>query len=390
VQPPVATVDGMAEDSIDRYRIAVPDDAVDDLVRRVWTTRWPRQPPGTGWERGTPVDYLEELAAYWAWVYSWRDHEAALNTFPQYTTVIDGATVHFAHVRSPEPNAVPLLLTHGYPSSFAEFHRVIGPLADPRSHGGDAADAFHVVVPSLPGYGFSTPLTETGWTMSRMAKAWVELMRRLGYDRYFAHGTDVGAGVTGMLGSFDPEHVAAVHVSTDPISLALLEGMLPEVDDSFTEEEKRRHAHWSRYGQQGRGYLQILGTKPQTVAYGLHDSPVALLAWIVEKLATWSTVDIDWDDILTGASIYWFTGSGASTAHFIYESAHSTEWPAPSDVPQGWAVFGAEALMRRAFNHDGKIEHFAEYATGGHFPALEVPRVLVDELRGYFRTVRWA
>ena len=378
----------MIGDLVTEYRIDIPQDTLDDLHRRIAGTRWPRQLPGTGWERGVPVDALRELAAYWAGGFSWRDQEARLNALPQFTTTIDGAPVHFAHVRSPEPDALPLVLSHGYPSSFAEFRRLVGPLSDPRAHGADAADAFHLVIPSLPGYAFSNPLSEPGWTMTRMARAVAELMRRLGYERYVAHGTDVGAGVCGMLGSFDPEHVAAVHVSSDPSSLGLLEGMLPPVDDTFSEQERERHEYWTGYGREGRGYLQIQGTRPQTLAYGLHDSPVAQLAWIAEKFQAWTVVPVERDDVLTDVSIYWFTGSGASAAHFLYDAQHSAEWPPPSSTPQGWAMFSAEPLARRVFNPDGRIEHFTEFDTGGHFPALEVPELLIGDLREFFRKFR--
>jgi len=370
--------------TISEYRIQISEADLDDLSRRIAETRWPRQLPGTGWERGVPVDYLRDLASYWAGGFAWRDQEARLNAFPQFRTEIDGATIHFVHMRSPHPQAMPLVLTHGYPSSFAEFIDVIRPLAHPE----DPADAFHVVVPSLPGFGFSGPLGEAGWTIARTARAWAELMRRLGYDRYVAHGTDVGAGVTGMLGAFDADHVMALHISADPTSLALLEGMLPDEDDSFTDYERERIDQWRAFGSEGRGYLQIQRTKPQTIAYGLNDSPAGQLAWMAEKFESWSCRPVDRDVLLTEVSIYWFTGSGASTAHSLYDAAHAMEWPAPRNVPQGWAVFGAESLTRRALNPEGNIEHFAEYEAGGHFPALEVPDLLVDDLRTYFRGFR--
>ncbi|HEX6683376.1 MAG TPA: epoxide hydrolase [Candidatus Limnocylindrales bacterium] len=373
-------------DEITEYRIEIPDEDVADLNRRITQTRWPRQLPGTGWERGVPVDYLRDLASHWTGGYSWRDTEARLNAFPQFKTVIDGAPIHFVHVRSPHPQARPLILTHGYPSSFVEFAEVITPLAHPD----DPDDAFHVVVPSLPGYGFSGPLEQTGWTLSRTAHAWAELMRRLGYDRYFAHGTDIGAGVTGMLGSFDSDHAAALHVCADPTSLALLEGMLPNEDDSFTDEERERLEHWRNYGAEGRGYLHIQRSKPQTLAYGLNDSPVAQLAWMAEKFEAWTgpTTRVDREALLTEVSIFWYTSSGVTAAHSIYEAAHSMDWPAPSTVPQGWSIFGSESLLRRALNPDGKIEHFTEHEAGGHFPALEVPDLLVEDIRDYFREYR--
>ena len=376
----------MTEESIREYRIDIPQDSLDDLHERLARTRWAPQPPRTGWERGVPVDYLRNLADHWRTAYDWRAQEAALNAFPQFTTEIDGERLHFAHVRSPEPDARPLLLSHGYPSTFAEYAQIIGPLTDPRAYGGDPSDAFHVVVPTLPGFGLSTA-ADTGWTMTRMARAWAELMSRLGYEGYFAHGSDVGAGITGTLGAVDPDGVAAVHVAADPTAIALLEGMLP-ADEDLRPELRERATHWRAFGAEGRGYLQIQGTKPQTIGYGLHDSPVAQLAWMAEKFQSWTNEPIDPDMLLTIVSIYWFTGSGAATAHFLYDAAHSHEWPSPSKTPQGWAVFAAEPLLRQVFNGGGEIAHFAEYERGGHFPALEVPDLLVSELRGYFRDQR--
>ena len=217
------------------FRIEVPETDLDDLRDRLARTRWPDELPGVGWSRGVPLGYLKELAEYWRTDYDWRANEARLNGFPQFTTVIDGQVIHFLHVRSPEPDALPLVITHGYPSSIAEFADLIGPLTDPRGHGGDPADAFHVVVPSLPGFGFSSPLAETGWELARTAKAWVELMRRLGYERYGAHGGDVGAGVSGDLGIHDPDRVVGAHVTTDPTALALIGGMLPDEAEDMTE-----------------------------------------------------------------------------------------------------------------------------------------------------------
>jgi pimeloyl-ACP methyl ester carboxylesterase len=377
------------------FQVAIPQADLEDLTDRLGRTRWPDELPGIGWSRGVPLGYLKELAAYWADGYDWRAQEARLNQFPQHTTTIDGQTIHFLHVRSPEPDALPLLVTHGYPSSVAEFLKIIGPLSDPRAHGGDPADAFHVVAPSLPGFGFSVPLQQAGWESGRTARAWVELMGRLGDTRYGAHGGDIGAGVSGDLSGLDPERVVGAHVNTDPTGLALLD-LLPAELDGLSEAEAASHQRLRQYGQDGRGYLQIQGTRPQTLAYGLTDSPAGQLAWIVEKFKEWTDpanqlrdMTVDRDQLLTNVSVYWFTRSGAGAATFLYEAAHAMrEWGAPSPAPTGFAVFGEGSLMRRALDPEHKVEHWSEFDRGGHFPAMEVPELLVGDIRTFFRRLR--
>jgi epoxide hydrolase len=381
---------------IEPFRIDTPQAGLDDLRDRLARTRWPDELPGLGWSRGVPLDYLRDLAEYWRIGFDWRKQEAMLNELPQYTTTIDGQRIHFLHVRSPEPNALPLVLTHGYPSSVVEFVDVIGPLTDPRTHGGDPADAFHAVAPSLPGFGFSSPLRDSGWESTRTAKAWVELMRRLGYQRYVAHGTDIGAGVSGDLGIHDPDGVLGAHVATDPSALALIGGMLPEESEEMTESQRRRLTELRAWEADGRGYLQIQSTRPHTLAYALSDSPTAQLAWIVEKFKEWTNPAaqlpddaVDRDHLLTNVSIYWFTGTGASAATFIYEAAHAErDWGASSPAPTGMAVFGADEIMRYALNRDGHVEHWSEFDRGGHFPALEAPDLLVEDIRKFFRDLR--
>jgi epoxide hydrolase len=377
------------------FRIDIPQTDLDDLRARLARTRWPDELPGVGWARGVPLGYLKELTAHWTGGFDWRAQEARLNQFPQHTTTIDGQPIHFLHVRSPEPDALPLLVTHGYPSSVAEFLEIIGPLTDPRAHGGDPADAFHVVAPSLPGFGFSTPLQQAGWESSRTAKAWVELMGRLGYTRYGAHGGDIGAGISGDLSGLDPERVVGAHVNTDPTALALLD-FLPTELDGLSEEEAASHQRLRQYGQDGKGYLQIQGTRPQSLAYGLTDSPAGQLAWIVEKFQEWTDPAkqlpdqaVNRDQLLTNISLYWFTRSGASAAQFIYEAAHAARaWGAPSPAPTGMAVFGEGSLLRRALDPDHKVEHWSEFDRGGHFPAMEVPDLLVGDIRAFFRRLR--
>jgi pimeloyl-ACP methyl ester carboxylesterase len=378
------------------FRVDIPQPAIDDLRDRLARTRWPEELAGVGWSRGVPLGYLQGLAQYWGGGYDWRKHEALLNELPQFTTVIDGQRIHFLHVRSPEPDALPLIVTHGYPSSVAEFLDVLGPLTDPRAHGADPADAFHVVAPSLPGFGFSSPLSGTGWESTRTAMAWVELMHRLGYERYGAHGGDIGAGVSGDLGLHDPAGVVGAHVTTDPTALALIGGMLPDEADDMTEAQKRRLEELRGWEADGRGYLQIQSTRPQTLAYGLSDSPAAQLGWIVEKFKEWTNPSaelpedaVDRDRLLTNVSIYWFTGTGTSAASFVYEAAHAErDWGATSPAPIGMAVFAADDMLRYVLNRDGHVEHWSEFERGGHFPAMEAPDLLVTDVREFFRELR--
>ncbi len=387
--------------SVKPFRINIPQAALDDLHERLARTNWPDQLPGAEWSRGVPVSYIKELADYWRTGYDWRAQEARLNEFPQFTTEIDGQIIHFLHVLSPEPNALPLLILHGYPSSFAEFMKIIGPLVDPRAHGGDPTDAFHVVVPSLPGYGFSIPVREAGWELSRSSRAMAALMSRLGYDRYLAQGGDIGAGVVGMLGTIDSDHIIGAHIVTDPTALALLGAPIadPNDDPTLTPGEKQRLQGLRELQAEGKGYLQIQSTKPQTLAYSLADSPVGQLAWIVEKFEAWTNVvaalpdeAVDRDQLLTNISLYWFTRTGASAANFIYEASHSTvPWGAESHTPTAFAAFNVkhvEKAMRQMVDPENKIEHWSNFDQGGHFPAMEAPDLLVGDIRKFFRQFR--
>ena len=383
--------------TIQPFTINIPQAALDDLHDRLARTRWPDELPGVGWSRGVPLSYLKQLTAYWRDEYDWREQEARLNQFPQFTTEIDGQAVHFLHVRSPEPAALPLLLIHSWPGSIAEFMRMIGPLSDPRAHGGDAADAFHVVVPSIPGFGFSLPVREVGWTSGRIARAFAELMRRLGYDRYGAHGGDIGAGVAGGLSPIDPDRVVGVHVTSDPptaVSFAMVSGD-PAANPALSEAEKQRVEGMKQTAMDGMGYIQIQTTRPQTLAYALTDSPVGQLAWIAEKFKEWTdpTAElpedaVDRDQLLTNISIYWFTRSGASAAHVMYESMRAQEWGEEGSAPTGWAVFGANSIARRLMDPEHKITHWSEFERGGHFPAMEVPDLLTGDIRTFFRRLR--
>lgn len=391
----------MTDQEITPFRIAVPQESLRELRDRLAATRWPVPTPGAGWDRGVPGEYLKELAGYWREEYDWRKHEDRLNALPQFTTTIDGQRIHFLHVRSSEPDALPLILTHGYPGSFAEFTELIGPLTDPAAHDGDPADAFHLVIPSLPGFGFSTPVTEPGWDTVRTARSWVALMHRLGYERYVAQGGDIGAAVTGMLGAVDPDGVLATHVNSDPLAIALVGERIGIDFDSFaarddvTEPERERAHALAAYGRDGRGYLELQSTRPRTVGYALADSPVAQLAWIAEKFKEWTHPSaelpedaVDRDQLLTIVSLYWLTGTGASAASFLWESAHSSEWLAPAGTPQGWAMFAADGVARRLLNSAGAIDHWTDYHRGGHFAAMEAPELLIDDVRTYFRAFR--
>jgi microsomal epoxide hydrolase len=381
------------------FRVDVPQSDIDELHRRIDATRWPGEIPGTGWERGVPLGYLKELAEYWRTTFDWRAAEKWLNQYPQFTTEIDGVTVHFLHVRSAEPNATPLILTHGWPSSAAQYIDVIGPLVDPVAHGGDPADAFHVVVPSIPGYGFSGPTGRAGWSMSRVARAWAELMARLGYDRYVTQGGDWGKVISLELGRIDAEHVAAAHInmlvtmfSDDPDTLAGL---------SDEDMAKVEHTRW--FADECTAWSRQQATRPQTIAYSLTDSPIGQLAWITEKFKEWAdTVDrpedaIDRDTLLTIVSTYWFTGTAGSSAHMYFETMHTMAdhvrtWggPWPLAVPVGVAVFPADAtrpIRRFAEQVLPSMTRWTEFDRGGHFPALEQPELLVGDIREFVRSL---
>ncbi|MEV0186813.1 epoxide hydrolase family protein [Streptomyces sp. NPDC050625] len=380
------------------FRIDIPQAQLDDLNRRLDATRWPDELPGVGWDRGVPLGYLKELAEYWRTSFDWRAAEAQLNAHPQFTEEIDGARVHFLHVRSPEPDATPLLLTHGWPGSVAEFLDVIGPLTDPRAHGGDPADAFHLVIPSIPGYGFSS-LTETGWDTARIARAWAELMARLGYDRYVAQGGDAGAVISLELGRIDPEHVAGVHVnmlmtfpSGDPAELAALD-----------ERDQARLGKLARFDAELSGYMKLQQTRPQTLAYALTDSPVGQLAWIVEKFLDWTGATalpedaVDRDRLLTNVTIYWLTATAGSSAQFYYEGAAGVRAaaagsvPPPLTVPVGVAVFPDDIFVpvRSLADRDiPTITHWTEFEQGGHFAALEQPAAVTGDIRAFARSLR--
>jgi epoxide hydrolase len=382
-----ATVSSPAE--IRSFRIDIPQADLDDLRARLNRTRWPDQLPGVGWDYGIPLDYVQELAEYWRDAYDWRAQERRLNEFPQFTTTIDGQNVHFLHVRSAEPGALPLVMTHGWPGSIAEFMEVIGPLTDPAAHGGHPADAFHLVVPAIPGYGFSGPTRERGWNVRRVARAWDELMRRLGYQRYGTQGGDWGSSISRELGVIVPEHLIGVHLNM----LAPVPGDQVELGD----EDQARVEALRRFRSTGSGYGAIQSTRPQTLAYGLTDSPAGQLAWIAEKFGEWTDGDlpddaVDRDQLLTNVTIYWLTGTAGSSARLYYEAARSGGWgpPAPSAAPTGVAVFPKEIArpVRPLAELSNNILHWSEFDRGGHFAAMEEPDLLVGDVREFFRRFR--
>lgn len=381
--------------SIRPFRIHIPDSQIADLRERLARARWPTEVPGVGWARGVPVEYLKGLVEYWRTSYDWRKHEARLNEIPQFTTAVDGQTLHFLHVRSREPDALPLLLIHGWPGSIVEFLKVIGPLVDPRAHGGDPRQAFHVVAPSIPGHGFSIPLSGAGWTHGRNARAYVELMARLGYQSYGVQGGDHGAFEAPEVARAAPQRVLGVHLnalltfpSGDPAELANL-------SDVDAERLRRLEA----FQREQMGYIHQQGTRPQTLAYALTDSPVGQLAWIWEKFKEWTDPvarlpeeAIDRDQLLTDVSLYWFTGTAGSAAQLYYETNHDpAAWvpKARGTTPTGVAVFTShDVAIRKLAERDHNIVHWSEFLRGGHFPAMEVPDVLVGDVREFFRRLR--
>ena len=375
--------------SIEPFKIAVPDDVLEDLQARLANTRWPEAELVDDWSQGVPLSYVQEVCEYWATSYDWRARERALNRFDQFTTEIDGLDVHFIHMRSPHPDAMPLIITHGWPGSIVEFHKVLEPLVDPVAFGGDAADAFHVVAPSLPGYGFSAKPTETGWGVDKIASVFAELMSRLGYERYGAQGGDWGSAVTTAIGGLDPDHCAGIHVT-----LAMLAG--PKIDGDPTPEEQRAIDGAKYYKRWDSGYSTEQATRPQTVGYGLVDSPAGQAAWILEKFWAWTDCEghpenvLSRDELLDNVMLYWINGNGASSARLYWESFRGGTRHTVT-IPSGFGVFPKEIVppvrkwVEPSFTN---IIHWNEFDRGGHFAAFEVPEAFVGEIREFFRRVR--
>jgi pimeloyl-ACP methyl ester carboxylesterase len=379
-------------ESIEAFHIQVADSVLEDLHHRLEQTRFPDQIEDTGWEYGIPIDYLRELVGYWRDSYDWRAEETRLNDFDHYRTPIDGQDIHFIHARSTNPDALPLLITHGWPGSIVEFLGAIPRLTDPESHGGSAGDAFHVIAPSLPGYGFSEPPCSRGWDTRRIAQTFVELMDRLGYPTYVAQGGDWGAQVTTWIGALDPGHCAAIH-----LNMAL--GSPARGPDPLTEEEQADLAAMKQFGDEESGYSHEQGTKPQTLGVALNDSPAGLLAWIVEKFRAWSDCDghpekcFTRDELITNVMLYWVTQTSASSARLYWESKHQdsrTKALPFVTVPTGVARYPKEPLRwpRTWIERQYNVVRWQVMERGGHFPAMEQPELFVDDLREHFRIAR--
>jgi pimeloyl-ACP methyl ester carboxylesterase len=367
--------------NIQPFTIQIPQAELDDLQARLARTRWPDELPGVGWDYGVPLDYVKELAAYWRSSYDWRKWEARLNQYPQFTTTIDGQNIHFLHVRSPEANALPLILTHGWPGSIVEYLDIIGLLADPKAHGGDPADGFDLVIPSIPGFAFSGPTRETGWNRYRVARAWAELMSGLGYDRYGAVGNDAGSFISPELGRRAPNHVAGVHVT----QIFSFPSGDPAEFESLSEKDQAALEHLQWFWQNMSAFNQLQSTQPQTLAYALLDSPNGQLAWNAQLLR-----GLDPDFILTNVMLYWLTGTAASSARFYYEDAHAEHPTGPTTTPIGVAVCAGDfQTIRRFAERDHKnLSHWSEFDRGGHYAAHQAPDLLSRDIRKFFRNLR--
>jgi epoxide hydrolase len=367
------------------YRVDIPQADLDDLAARLSSTRFPDELSGVGWSYGVPLDYVRELVDHWGNGYDWRAHEARINEHPQFVTTIDGEQVHFLHVRSPEPDALPLIATHGWPMSVVEYLDLIGPLTDPRAHGGNPADAFHLVVPSIPGVGFSGPTRQPDWDSRRTARAWVELMGRLGYERYGAHGNDAGSLISPEVGRYDPDRVVGVHVtqlfsfpSGDPSEFA-----------DMTEEDMAAMKFLEEFTSGGGlAYNSYQSAQPQTLAYALQDSPAGWLAWVTQLFQRWGEPDY----IITNAAIYWLTGTVGSSIRRYYADAHPAgEAPTePTATPTGVAIFAEDfqSVRKLADRDHANIISWNRYDRGSHFSPHDAPDLLLADIRDFFRPLR--
>jgi len=375
--------------AVEPFVLHVPESALDDLRRRLAATRWPEAETAEGWTQGVPLDRAKSLVEYWQHQYDWRRCEAMLNGFGQFRTTLDGLGIHFLHVRSKHAGALPLLLTHGWPGSVVEFHKALGPLTDPEAFGGDAVDAFHVVVPSLPGYGFSDKPARSGWNLERIGRAWIELMARLRYDRYVAQGGDWGAAVTTTMARLRPKALAGIHLN--------MVSVRPQaVSQNPSPEEQDAQAALASYVRTQSGYSSQQATKPQTLGYALADSPAGQAMWIYEKLQSWTECGGDPESILTRDEIlddimlYWLPNAAASSARLYWESFRGFNQTGV-EVPTGISLFPKELFRpprhwaEAAYTN---IVYWNKVERGGHFAAFEQPELFVRELRSCFRQLR--
>ena len=376
-------------DAVSPFTLAIPQADLDDLTTRLARIRWPERETVDGWEQGVPLAAARSLVDHWQHRYDWRRCEAALNAVGQFTTTIDGLKLHFLHQRSPEPNALPIVITHGWPGSVLEFLKVIGPLTDPVAHGGRAEDAFHVVCPSLPGYGLSDRPADR-WGVPRIAAAWITLMKRLGYDRFGAQGGDWGSAVTTAIGTSGDPAVIGIHLNMLSVRPT------PEDMKNATPAEQAALADLKRHVDKGTGYSKQQSTRPQTLGYGLTDSPVGQAVWIYEKFREWTDCDgtpenaVTRDEMLDDITLYWLTATATSSARLYYESfgAFGTD---KVKVPTGVSIFPKEIVRpsrRWAERQYTNIIHWNELDRGGHFAALEQPKLFVEEVRATFRSLR--
>ncbi|MEC4018661.1 epoxide hydrolase family protein [Streptomyces sp. H27-D2] len=363
------------------FSIDIPQAELDELNYRLSQVRWTNELPGVGEDYGVSLDRVKHLAEYWRTGYDWRAWEAKLNAYPQFTTEIDGQNIHFLHVSSPEPDATALILTHGWPGSIVEYLDVIGPLTDPRAHGKDPADAFHLVIPSLPGFGFSGPTADRGWNRYRTAEAWAELMKRLGYGSYGAVGNDAGSFVAPELGRVDPEHVSGVHVT----QIFSFPSGDPAEFEQLSAEELKAVEFLAWFNDNMSAFNKLQSTAPQNLAHALADSPVGQLAWSAQLLGGLSD-----DFVLTNVTLYWLTNTAASSARFYYEDFHAEHPSEPTTVPIGLANFANDFKSIRPFaERDHKnLAQWHTYEVGGHYAAHEVPEVFADDVRGFYRALR--
>ena len=395
-EPGAATESSIDLTAIRPFEINVPDEVLEDLEARLARTRLPDQIENSGWDYGTPVGYLTELITYWRDEFDWRAQERRLNEFDQFKTRIGDLDIHFIHQRSPEANALPIIITHGWPGSIVEFTKIIGPLTDPVAHGGRAEDAFHVVAPSMPGYGFSDKPTKPGFGLAQVADVNAQLMERLGYDRYGLQGGDWGAFVSRVHAGAHSAQVVGLHLNM------VLAFPPPGADDPTAgvpaAELARLQERQSFFQGAETGYSEIQGTKPQTLGYGLNDSPAGQAAWIVEKFRTWCDCNGDpetiftRDELLTNITVYWVTQTATSSARLYYETRQASAFQASGriEVPTGVAIFPHELMIppRRWAEASYNITRWTEMPRGGHFAAMEQPELLVDDLREFFRDLR--